>query len=217
MPVQRKTKKRKYVKAYSRTVNVARPIRGAMPSRLSTQLVYFEQVNMPSAITSDYVFKANGMYDPNLTGVGHQPRGFDEIMALYDHFYVTAASIRVAFTNTATAVGDEGVVSISASDGSGTASTLTDALESNTVVWSVVGVSGQSKQKILSLGPLTTRQQVSITDESSLKGSSSADPSELWFYHLVAHRHDGGTVSMVADVQITYFVTFLEPKMPGQS
>lgn len=217
MQRRRGVKRRRVVARKKRSVNVPRPIRGAMPSRLSTQLVYFEQVTMPVAVTSDFVWAANGMFDPNITGAGHQPRGFDQIMALYDHYYVTACSIKAGFTNTATAVGDEGVVSIVATDGAGLATVLSDSIESNVVQWTIIGVSGQSKQKMLSMGPLKTKDQVSITDESSLKGSASSNPNELWYYHLVAHRHDGGNVSMVADVQMTFFVTFLEPKMPSES
>lgn len=38
---------------------------------------------------------ANGMYDPNLTGTGHQPMYFDQMTALYDHYVVIGSKIKI--------------------------------------------------------------------------------------------------------------------------
>lgn len=63
---------------------------------------YHELVSInPGAagITANNAFAANSMYDPNVTGVGYQPCGFDEAMAFFYHFTVTAAKITVQFLN----------------------------------------------------------------------------------------------------------------------
>ena len=44
-----------------------------------------------------YIFSANGLYDPDITGVGHQPVGFDQMGQMFDHYTVIAAKIRVDF------------------------------------------------------------------------------------------------------------------------
>lgn len=51
-------------------------------------------------LASSYVFRGNSLFDPNLTGVGHQPIGFDQLMPLYDHYTVIGMRARVEFTNT---------------------------------------------------------------------------------------------------------------------
>jgi len=33
------------------------------------------------------------MYDPDITGTGHQPAGFDQMMLSYEHYIVTRARI----------------------------------------------------------------------------------------------------------------------------
>lgn len=38
----------------------------------------------------------NSLYDPDYTGSGHQPMGFDQVMALYSDFWVTASSITIS-------------------------------------------------------------------------------------------------------------------------
>lgn len=45
-----------------------------------------------------YVFSGNSVYDPYVTGVGHQPLGFDQIMLGYEHVYVVASRITCKFT-----------------------------------------------------------------------------------------------------------------------
>jgi len=52
-------------------------------------------VNPAVGVTAGYVFRANSLYDPDVTGVGHQPYGFDQMMEHYNHYEVLEACIRV--------------------------------------------------------------------------------------------------------------------------
>lgn len=44
-------------------------------------------------------FSCNGMYDVDETGVGHQPRFFDEMASFYDKYRVIGSKITVKFIN----------------------------------------------------------------------------------------------------------------------
>lgn len=52
----------------------------AFPQRYSTTLKYYDCFSMGAASTSlTWVFRANSLFDPDYTGTGHQPRGYDQL------------------------------------------------------------------------------------------------------------------------------------------
>lgn len=65
-----------------------------------TTLRYVENVSItsPLGIISTYVFRANSLVDPNFSGIGHQPMGFDTWATLYRHYCVIGARIRIVPT-----------------------------------------------------------------------------------------------------------------------
>lgn len=77
-----------------------------------TTLIYNTVITIdPNAKTTagNYVFCANGLYDVDITGIGHQPMYFDNYAALYSKYRVNYAKITCTvmnhFVNTATGTG----------------------------------------------------------------------------------------------------------------
>jgi hypothetical protein len=70
---------------------------GPIGQTFESQLSYAGYFNIdPSAgAPASYLFHANGLYDPDHTGAGHQPHGFDQIMALYKNYQVLSSAIEV--------------------------------------------------------------------------------------------------------------------------
>jgi len=60
--------------------------------RYITKMKYSE--NVISAL-SQYRFRLNGLFDPNLTGGGHQPHGFDQLATIYNRYRVIGCSYTV--------------------------------------------------------------------------------------------------------------------------
>jgi len=71
----------------------------AFPPRMSCTLRYSEFIGIQPNIISGfgyYAYTINGMFDPNITGTGRQPRYFDQYMALYSGYTVTKSRIRIS-------------------------------------------------------------------------------------------------------------------------
>ena len=47
------------------------------------------------------VFSMNGLFDPNITGIGHQPMYFDNYMGIYGRYRVNRAYITFVACDTA--------------------------------------------------------------------------------------------------------------------
>lgn len=73
-----------------------------VPNKMLVKLRYADSVEInPGSLgaIAYHTMRANDLYDPDFTGTGHQPKGFDQWTAFYDHFTVLGSKIRVTFTS----------------------------------------------------------------------------------------------------------------------
>lgn len=89
---KRRYQRKKNFQAVPRTLNPT-----GFPKMLKMTHKYVEtniQLNYTAAgSVSFYRFSANNMFDPNITGTGHQPSYFDTLAGLYDHYTVIGSRI----------------------------------------------------------------------------------------------------------------------------
>lgn len=73
------------------------------PRQLKMVHKYVELLPLTSTTGSPahYRFSTNGMYDPNITGTGHQPLYFDQMTAIYDHYCVIGSKFKISWAHTA--------------------------------------------------------------------------------------------------------------------
>lgn len=171
-----------------------------------------------SGAAANYVFGANFLKDPDVTGTGHKAIGFDQIVGvIYDHFLVKSAKITVTFMPQDTV---PMIVGIATKDNSTTTSSVNELIE-NGAHWTAMETDDAQ-------GPVQVSKMVSIkkflgkkkiADDDQLRGSTAADPVEGVYFHVFAAAHDGttdpGPVSF--SVQIDYNVNYIEPKQLGTS
>lgn len=71
----------------------------AFPQQLKTKLRYCVRKELDLTGNNIVVasLRANDLYDPEVIIGGHQPRGFDELMAVYDTFTVTGSTCSGSF------------------------------------------------------------------------------------------------------------------------
>ena len=66
--------------------------------RLRCRLRYSTNLAIVTGVlgTATNIFNLNSLYDPDRTGVGHQPRGFDQIKTLYNRYRVYGCAYKVS-------------------------------------------------------------------------------------------------------------------------
>lgn len=60
---------------------------------------YAQNLTGTAGILGSRVYSANGIFDPDITGTGHQVIGFDQLMLAYEHYTVIRAKLTVTFLN----------------------------------------------------------------------------------------------------------------------
>lgn len=72
-----------------------------MSDEVYVKLIYTTNVSITSTLGSPafYTFAGNSLFDPDITGVGHQPLGFDQWSTFYNKYTVYGSKIKAAFCN----------------------------------------------------------------------------------------------------------------------
>jgi len=191
--------------------------RTIVPFATYTTLKYCEgAINIDPAIVSSnaYVFRCNDLYDPNYTGTGHQPTGFDQLMALYNKFVVYASKIKVTGFAPDSETLDT-VVGVAVRDGTSITTTLEEYMEQTNTDWAVVpGGAGATPFTVKTAFDLTKWSSTSPRTNDLVHGTSGAGPSKLWYYHVFngATGAAENPSALKATIEIEYKVKFFEPK-----
>lgn len=73
-------------------------LRIAPPSQAVYRFVYAENIALTSSDVStpaQHTMSINNLYDPNISGTGYQPIGFDQMSALWQNYRVLSARVRL--------------------------------------------------------------------------------------------------------------------------
>lgn len=194
------------------------------PSRFYTKMRYVCTKTFNAGIVTaiNTQFQCNGIYDPDITGTGHQPLGYDQIMGvIYNHAYVYKSHIVVDYMsgdNTAATCGS--VVGINISDNTSPVLTLDTVLEQPHTTYKTMGLCYGNKA-ITRCSKWWTWKAFNggnyFSDEN--KGLVGSNPTEAQYYNLFVQTPGGNQdpAACQAIVTITYYVCFAEPKQLGQS
>lgn len=197
--------------------------RSPLPFKFPAKLKYEEVFSIDPSVggVAVNVFSANGIYDPNVTGSGHQPRGYDQIQALYDHYVVIGSKILVKFmgsngnTNALTCF-------VAVRDSVSLESTLNNYVEGTKCFHrNIVQTTGSTEKAIIksTFSPKRFLGRSKVMADPNLKGNASSNPSEGAFFHVGAGAVSLGVEpsAILCQVFIEYLCIFIEPKNPAQS
>lgn len=179
-----------------------------LPKVYRMPLRYCESVTIVAATGAlgIYQWRTNSLFDPNLTGTGHQPYGFDQMKTYYASYLVTSSVIAVECLSSASVVCLAGVMT---------------SAESSTGITTADGYMEPGKGQGGLLYSNATRNfeskwsLASIVDHDPADYSAliSANPTNSDFFTLFVQDAYAlaGTATLFATVCITYNVEFKDP------
>lgn len=187
-----------------------------IPDKLMVRLVYSQQLSLTANGINRYVFRGNSVFDPDFTGVGHQPRFFDQYSPLYERYRVHASKINLKIINVDSSVCGLGLIPLTAST-STEIGTITDCQEAPYMKFR--WLQGQINQQLVTIN--------SFMKTSAIRGESDKDddysapvtgnPARQWFWHIIAAQSDDSQPTINMAVKLTYYVEFLRRKLVIQS
>lgn len=91
---------------------------GGFPARLMVKLRYCQTfaLNPGAGTLVQQNFRANSLFDPDSTGVGHQPSNYDRLTELYDRYTVVSSKIKICDVGVTTSGISNGLLAIMLSE-----------------------------------------------------------------------------------------------------
>lgn len=184
--------------------------------KVRKQLNYFASGAVSSGVSTAnaYVFSANGMFDPDISGTGGQPMSFDQAMLFFNHYTVHRSTIKVTFMSDSTTV--RASVGLFVSGSSTVTTSVEQLLENGDGAFQILEYAGTyggtaTFQRTLNVGRFQDVKDV--MDDPNMRGDSASNPTEQAYYHLVVYN-TGSAATVQVDFQavITYDATFHEPR-----
>lgn len=208
------TKKPRYVKAQTLSIKPA-----VLKTVQRATLRYCDRFQMDAGtggVPAIRIFHANGIYDPDNNLGGHQPRGFDQMMQLYDHGVVRYAKIKVYVDNNAENSGM--YIGAALLDNQSPATDFRDYMEYGLKKGVLVSdTTGAPSAKSFTFGadPNKFLGRASPLSDPQLKNWDSKNAEELASWHIFAYPLNTGDAQPVnIMIELEYEVDFIEPRRP---
>lgn len=200
-----------------------------MPQKYICRLKYAQEISLNSSGSGAVCqsFRANDLYDPDQTGGGHQPMGFDQLAALYSKFTVIGSKIEMWPVVTSTTAGTPSYYGLR----------LTDTVDD--VATKLIG-DIMEQEKVSAPAPIAMNQQVGSTtsfagkrqvkfslkkffkvkscNDTNFQCTSAASPTtQAYFVCWNVGVGNADAVIITYFVRITYIVMCTLPKLVSQS
>lgn len=157
-------------------------------------------------------FRANGIFDPDQSGAGNNVSNWSIVKNVYNHWRVIGSKISVQFIPTASTTVPQHV-GILADDDTVNSFDIDILRIQPDGVRTAIAFNNSTPRRLTNRYSAKKTYGGSIMGNTSLLGTSSADPTEQFYFTLFNSPVDGGTsVGVDAIVTIDYIVVWSEQK-----
>lgn len=186
------------------------------------QLTYSDHYTLNPGVAgaaSTNVFRLQSIFDPDLTGVGHQPPGHDELANLYERYQVWKVDFKVSFVSADVTLGI--LVGYSIGDTTTVSVDHDVYLENGQCDWGFLGPSGSNVRtftgsvKPCDVHGVSYLQYMANDDEYGAPFGSN--PNEGSYFKIFAAGVGNDTGPAVCQVQFIYHTKLMGGKLTAKS
>ncbi len=180
-----------------------------MPDAFETTLMYASNGFhfASSATPAAQVFAANSVFDPDVTGTGHQPHYFDQLAAIYTEYTVLEFRAEMSISNQSTTIPANWVYLVSDSDSS--SASVESLTESQYATSGIIAATGSGPASLTVRTPPVSIVKLSghgqaIRNDTVLSAIVSLNPADL-IYFIFKMSDTSGVSSMNCYVNFKLF------------
>ncbi len=193
---------------------VKTPLNSIFPKRITATLCYSTSIVLTKSSQGNSAFltyRLNGIYDPFPAIGGHQPRGYDQLAAIYNKYVVHYADCVMTPYNSATSVPTKLFVMAHA-----TQSPVIEFAgeEPGTVTRQMGGGISATPQVVKNRYYISKLSGKNVWSNEDVQSAVGSDPTEQYFVSFGARTSTSETIDKypTMDINIYYRVTFFEQK-----
>lgn len=169
------------------------------PDRLKCRLKYSETITFSgSATPAAVVFAVNSLFDPNFSGVGHQPSQFDVLTLIYLRYLVEGVEATIELSNTTSTMSATTVAAYS--DQNTSSQTVESLSESRYCKGIMLGAAGSNNTKRINMPFVKMARLMGskyLEGDDNMYAPVSASPADLGYLIVKAAASDGVTTIVV--------------------
>ncbi len=221
MPYGKKYRTRRRTRRYKRRGGKNRRLKALVnrgpslfPDKYICKLRYSDTKDLAGAGIQQHVYRSNSLFDPDLTGTGHQPMGFDELAAFYNFYTVNAFKVRATFINEGTT---EAAVAVTPTNVSPTFNNINQVKEISRTRYSLLN-SADSGGSIRTISHYWKNNVIAGVTPAKYKSEEnysaifSANPDQQVHASFTAEEAGAGTCDVKVEIDCIFYCTFYDPK-----
>ncbi len=172
----------------------------------------------PGAAYGQYTYRGNSCFDPDESGIGHQPMYFDQYAAVYSKYKVISCSCSVTGSNYNASA--SAVLAIIPSSEIPTLTSYAIAMEQPYAKRTeLLPISTRGGVQSTVASRMSTRRILGLTSaqfaSEDYSATTGATPSSVWYWNIAAF--DVSAVSVRLLVDLDYKVIFYDRRAPSPS
>lgn len=183
--------------------------------RYICKMKYSDTFQLTAAGGSVYRFNLNSIFDPNRSGVGHQPYGRDQFATLYNRYRVFKATYTLTFFNSTNAV----KVAVCPANIEMGAGTVSEIIENPQSKWGVQMPGGAQKivKGVVNLAALTGRTSAQYMADDRYQALMTESPLEALILNVFGQTIGDTAITIDCAINITYHVELFDRNSIAQS
>lgn len=180
----------------------------------------FQTFSLTTLVGSQQLYRMNSLFDPDKTGSGHQPYGYDQITPLYLRYRVLRFRYKITF---ATSSSDYFALVIPINGALASAitnlTTFTQAAESPRGRSTIVSSTTRSiiMRGNLALNALNGTTQIEYLADDRFQAAVSSNPTEVIDLAIGWFNPSGGTITVNFGAELIYECDIHDPILQVQS